>query len=88
VALSRLFSPDHIGQYFGIRWTDGMTTLLTWRGSDTIAPNEEWLATYRQALASSSAHLRFPNVEIKAIYERLNATPHPWQPFAVPWRMR
>jgi hypothetical protein len=86
IVRSPLFSPDDIGRYLGIRWTDGTTTLLTWAGPDTTSPDEAWLADYRSALAAGhSRRVRFPNAEMKAIFERLRATPHPWRPFPLPW---
>jgi hypothetical protein len=44
---SRLFDPDTIGQYLGIKWTDGTTYLLTWTGPDTTPLGPAFLATYR-----------------------------------------
>src|SRR5262249_15138017 len=38
ITLSPLFSPHSIGQYLGVRWTDGTTALLTWVGPDTSSP--------------------------------------------------
>jgi hypothetical protein len=84
--LSPLFSPDNIGRYFGIRWTDGTTTLLTWAGPDTTAPDESWLAEYRAAVTASPFLRRFPNAEMKAIFDRLHATPHPWRSFDLTWQ--
>jgi hypothetical protein len=83
--LSPLFSPDKIAQYFGIRWTDGTTTLLTWSGPDTTALDEAWLGDYRQSVLTSPGMLRFiPNLVIKPMFERLNATPHPSRLFKLP----
>src|SRR5262249_3063716 len=51
--LTPLFSPDNIARHFGIRWTDGTTTLLTWRAPDTVALDDSWLAGYREWLEKS-----------------------------------
>jgi len=32
--VSQLFAPDQIGNYLGIKWTDGTSYLLTWLGPD------------------------------------------------------
>ncbi len=32
---SRLFAPETIGRYLGVKWSDGSTFLLTWIGPDT-----------------------------------------------------
>jgi hypothetical protein len=87
---SPLFSPDNISKYLGIRWTDGTTTLLTWRGPDTAPLDEAWLKVYRQAaegarIVQVRITRKFPYEEMKQIYARLNATPHPWKPFPLPF---
>jgi hypothetical protein len=84
--LSPLFSPDNIAQHLGVRWTDGRTTMLTWLGPDTKTLDAAWLAEYRQALTASTFLQRFPNAEFKAIFDRLNSTPHPWRPFELRWQ--
>ena len=84
--LSPLFSPDHIARYLGIRWTDGTTALLTWRGPDTKPFDDSWVADYRKAVRASSTVRAFPITEMKNIYQRLRATPHPWHSFDLPCR--
>jgi hypothetical protein len=84
--LSALFHPDHIADHLGIRWTDGTTTLLTWAGPDTVPLDAAWLSTYRNAIANSGTVSSYPYAEIKEIFARLNATPHPWQRFKLPWQ--
>jgi hypothetical protein len=86
--LSRLFSPDNIGRYVGIRWTDGTTTLLTWSGPDTTAPDQAWLSDYQRAVSTSRLVQNFPNARMKAIFDRLHATPHPWRSVDLPWPKR
>jgi hypothetical protein len=80
---SPLFSPDAIARHFGVRWTDGTTTLLTWSGPETTPLDETWLVEYRQATAASPWRL-FGNARMKAIFERLHATPHPWRSVELP----
>ena len=48
---SRLFAPDTIGRYLGIKWTDGSTFLLTWIGADTRPIDPEFLDAYKRRLA-------------------------------------
>jgi hypothetical protein len=86
--LSQLFSPDNIARYFGIRWTDGTTTLLTWAGSGTTALDEEWVADYRQSVATSRRVQDFPNAALKTFFEQLSASPHPWHPIEPPKQTR
>ncbi|MEA2904151.1 MAG: hypothetical protein QOI12_1538 [Alphaproteobacteria bacterium] len=86
LALSALFSPDNIARYLGILWTDGTTTLLTWAGPDTTPLGQAWLADYRQSAETSPPVRAFPNARMKAIFERLNATPHPWRSVELPYR--
>jgi hypothetical protein len=85
---SPLFSPNNIGHYLGIRWTDGATTLLTWAGPNTLPISAEWLAEYRRAVEQSPTVQSFPYTDMQAIYARLNATPHPWHSFKLPWESR
>jgi hypothetical protein len=47
---SKLFAPDTIGRYLGIKWTDGVTFLLTWAGPDTTPLTPEFSRIYRQLL--------------------------------------
>ena len=84
--MSALFSPENIGKYLGIRWTDGKTVLLTWRGPDTRPFDGAWLRAYRDAVQHQ--HL-VPGQGwysvMKRIFARLRATPHPWHSFDLPW---
>jgi hypothetical protein len=43
---SRLFAPDTIGRYLGIKWSDGSTFLLTWIGPDTSPLGPDFLDAY------------------------------------------
>jgi hypothetical protein len=83
---SPLFSPDNIGSYFGVRWTDGTTSLLTWRSAETTPLDPDWIATYRRAIEQSSAVQGFPYDDVKAIFARLAVTPRPWRSIELPWR--
>jgi hypothetical protein len=82
---SPLFAPDTIAQHLGIRWTDGTTTLLTWLGPGITPLDAAWLADYRNAVEQSNSVQTFPYEDMRKIFTHLQATPHPWQPFALPW---
>jgi hypothetical protein len=84
--LSPLFSPDTIGRSLGIRWTDGTTSLLTWLGPGVVPLDAAWIADYRRAVQQSGAVQSFPYEAIKQVFVRLNATPHPWTAFRLPWQ--
>jgi hypothetical protein len=43
---SRLFAPDTIGRYLGVKWSDGSTFLLTWIGPDTTPIGPDLLDAY------------------------------------------
>jgi len=43
---SRLFAPETIGSYLGVKWSDGSTFLLTWIGSDTTPLGSDFLQAY------------------------------------------
>src|SRR3954453_4118355 len=82
--LSPLLAPDN-ARYFGIRWTDGTSSLLTWLGPGITPLDDAWLMRYRRVIAGSGALQSFPFESFRAIYARLRTTPHPWHSFAVPW---
>jgi hypothetical protein len=48
---SRLFAPDTIGRYLGVKWSDGSTFLLTWIGPDTTPIGPDFLAAYERRRA-------------------------------------
>jgi hypothetical protein len=48
---SRLFAPDTIGRYLGVKWTDGSTYLLTWTGPDTTPLGSDFLEAYARRRA-------------------------------------
>jgi hypothetical protein len=45
----RLFAPETIGRFLGVKWTDGTTYLLTWVGPDTKPIGPDFLDGYRRA---------------------------------------
>jgi hypothetical protein len=45
---SRLFAPETIGRYLGVKWTDGTTFMLTWIGPDTTPIGTDFLDAYRR----------------------------------------
>jgi hypothetical protein len=48
---SKLFSPDAIGRYLAIKWTDGTAYHLTWAGSPGTTPiTPEFVDSYRKLL--------------------------------------
>jgi hypothetical protein len=52
---SRLFAPDTIGRYLGIKWSDGSTFLLTWIGPDTTPIGPGFLDAYERQRAAPDA---------------------------------
>ena len=84
--LSPLFSPDTIGRFLGIRWTDGTTSLLTWLGPEVAPIDAAWIADYRRAVQQSRDIQTFPYEAMKQVFARLNAMPHPWTAFQLPWQ--
>jgi hypothetical protein len=52
---SRLFAPDTIGRYLGVKWSDGSTFLLTWIGSDTTSIGTDFLDAYKRRRAEPDA---------------------------------
>jgi hypothetical protein len=52
---SRLFAPDTIGRYLGVKWSDGSTFLLTWIGPDTTPIGPDFLDAYERRRAEPDA---------------------------------
>jgi hypothetical protein len=52
---SRLFAPETIGRYLGVKWTDGSTFLLTWAGPDTSPLGPDFLDAYSRRHAEPDA---------------------------------
>jgi hypothetical protein len=52
---SRLFAPDTIGRYLGIKWSDASTFLLTWIGPDTTPIGPDFLDAYARRRAEPDA---------------------------------
>jgi hypothetical protein len=52
---SRLFAPDTIGRYLGVKWSDGSAFLLTWIGSDTTPIGADFLDPYTRLRAEPDA---------------------------------
>jgi hypothetical protein len=48
---SRLFAPETIGRYLGVRWSDGSTFLLTWIGPQTSPLGPDFLEAYTRRRA-------------------------------------
>src|SRR3984957_12082037 len=48
---SRLFAPETIGRYLGVKWSDGSTYLLTWIGLDTTPIGPDFLEAYARRRA-------------------------------------
>ena len=42
----KLFAPDTIGRYLGVKWSDGSTYLLTWIGPETHPLSPDFLEAY------------------------------------------
>jgi hypothetical protein len=48
---SRLFAPETISRYLGVKWSDGSTFLLTWIGPDTTPIVPDFLEAYARRRA-------------------------------------
>ena len=52
---SRLFAPETIGRYLGVKWSDGSAFLLTWAGPDTTPIGPDFLEAYERRRAEPDA---------------------------------
>lgn len=66
---SPLFSPNHIANYFGIAWTDGNNTLLTWKEQAQLPIDSTWLNRYQQAVNRSTSVKSFPYDSMRTVME-------------------
>jgi hypothetical protein len=48
--LTKLFAPDKIAEYLGVKWNDGTSYLLTWLGPGVSGLTPEWVAQYKHAV--------------------------------------
>jgi hypothetical protein len=74
----RLFSPETIGRYLGVKWTDGSTFLLTWMGPETTPIGSDFLDAYvrrRNEFDATQRLFRFPELapRIVSVSPRLRA---------------
>jgi hypothetical protein len=51
----RLFAPDTIGHYLGVKWSDGTSFLLTWIGPNTTPIGPDFLDAYKRRRAEPDA---------------------------------
>lgn len=85
---SGLFSPDRIGGYLGVKWTDGTSYLLTWLGPGVEPLSTEWLEGYRRQVGEARLVQKFPEQQYRDIYDRLRADPSWGRDLPLPWLQR
>ena len=76
--LTKLFAPDHIADYIGIKWTDGSSYLLTWLGQGVAPLTAAWVTRYREAVEHAPYQPKgFPLPLMLALREKMqtNRTP-------------
>ncbi len=79
---SRLFAPETIGRYLGVKWSDGSNYLLTWTGPDTRPIGPDFLGPYtrRRDEPDGSRWFRFADLapQIAAIAPRMRSSAKGW----------
>jgi len=83
IVLSPIFAPDAIAQYFGIKWTDGTSYLLTWRPQSERPVDESFLAAYRRQVREAPIAVSFPLAEWRAVFEHFRT--FGLHPYRLPW---
>jgi hypothetical protein len=82
--LAPLFSPAHIADYFGIVWTNGKGSLLTWKEQANSPITASWIAEYQQSIDHSRIIQSFPYESIQSALailakkSRLEKSDVPW----------
>jgi hypothetical protein len=82
---SALFSPDEIGKYLGVRWTDGTSYLLTWIGPGAEPVSEEFLSDFRARLAIDGYDIEGTRILWRPVADYITAHRDDLHPFAAPW---
>ena len=66
LAVSPLFSPEHIADHLGIAWTDGENTLLTWKEQASRPIDANWLMHYTDRNRDAKSKIRYD--ELKKVF--------------------
>ena len=83
IVLAPIFAPNAIAQYFGIKWSDGTSYLLTWRAESERPLDESFLATYRRQVAKAPISTSFPIADWRSVFEHFRA--FGVHPYRLPW---
>lgn len=67
--LAPLFSPKHIAEYFGIAWTDGESTLLTWKENANFSIDKQWIDKYRKHVQDAPIIKSFPGSQMRTVLQ-------------------
>jgi hypothetical protein len=83
--VSQLFAPDQIGNYLGIKWTDGTSYLLTWLGPDVQPISPAFLAGFRARFEADGYDIEGWRQLWGAVSDYVTAHKNDLRPFAAPW---
>lgn len=83
IVLSPIFAPDAIAQYFGVKWSDGTSYLLTWRSRSERPLDEAFLAAYRRQVQKALITASFPLGEWRSVFEHFRT--YGLHPYRLPW---
>ncbi len=82
---SPLFSPGEIGNYLGIKWTDGTSYLLTWLGPGVEPVSRKFLEDFRSRLDADQYDIEGTRSLWRPVSDYITAHQSNLQPFAGPW---
>jgi hypothetical protein len=83
IVVAPIFSPDAIAQYFGVKWTDGTSYLLTWRDRGERPLDAAFLATYRRQVENAPVARSFPLADWRSVFAHFRDKG--LHPFRLPW---
>jgi hypothetical protein len=83
IILSPIFAPDAIAQYFAVKWSDGTSYLLTWRGQGGQPLDEAFLTAYRRQFEAASIRVSFPLAEWRSVFDHFKT--YGLHPYRLPW---
>ena len=83
IILSPIFAPDAISTYFGVKWSDGTSYLLTWRDQSEKPLDAAFLDIYRRQTEEAPIRTGFPLDDWRRVFAHfrdkgLHPYPLPW----------
>jgi hypothetical protein len=83
IILSPIFAPGAISDYFGVKWSDGTSYLMTWRNRSERPLDADFLETYRRQVEKAPIQTGFPLADWRSIFAHFRD--NGLHPYRLPW---